>query len=149
MSTNASLSALAKAIQLSVEDEKKRPRTLAERVLAISADLLLAVAFFALGFTANVLASKVVEPDVSKDVSNSAAFVAALLGLLVLKFWRLAHEYESVRNELKHLDHEFLVAAAIVEATVEALAKRQHASDGSSDRSGGDGGDAAPMSHAP
>ena len=57
MPKDATLSDLVKALEHSLEDSERPPRTLAERLLAFGADFILAIAFFALSLTANVVAT--------------------------------------------------------------------------------------------
>jgi hypothetical protein len=136
MSRDASLSDLVKAIEHSLEDVKKPPRTFAERMLASGENFILAIAFFALGFTANVV--------VAQDVPNSLAVISAFVGLVGIKLWAIAREHESMREELNNLARDARLAAMIVELTVEALAKRPRASGGSNDSSGGGDSEAVP-----
>ncbi|MGE5203408.1 MAG: hypothetical protein ACM3O6_15230, partial [Acidobacteriota bacterium] len=137
-----------------LEDSERPPRTLADRLLAFGADFILAIAFFALSFIANVVASWAVEADApniseaSGGSTSSAAIlvlVSAFLGLVMLRLWRLAREYESGRAGLKNSVRDVELVALIVEQTVAALAKRQQISGGSNDSSGGS--EAAPTSH--
>lgn len=121
MSDDASLSGLLKNIEHSLEELKTPPRTFAERLISSGADFILAIAFFALGLTANVIAP---------HVSNVWAFVSACIGLLALKFWGIAREYESARNDLNELARDTRLAVMIADLTVDTLVKRQYRPEG-------------------
>lgn len=136
---------LVKETRRWLEDSERPPRTLADRLLAFGADFILAIAFFALGFIANVVASWAVDADApnissgaSRGSTSSAAIlvlVSAFVGLVMLRLWRLACEYESGRAGLKNSVRDVELVASIVEQTVAALAKRQQASEGSNESS--------------
>lgn len=112
---------LGQGIEHSLEHLKKPPRTFADQLLASGADFILAIAFFALGLTANVIATY---------VSNIGAFVSAFVGIVVLKLWSIAREYESTRDEMKEFERDARLAAMIVDLTVSTLTKRQYAPGG-------------------
>lgn len=143
MPKDPTLSDVVKALERSLEDSERPPRTLADRLLAFGADFILAIAFFALSLTANVVASLAVE----SHASSHLVLMSALGGIIVLKLWSIVREYESARDELKNERRDVRLAALIVEQTVAALAKQQHASGGSSDGSGGSDSEAVPTSH--
>lgn len=118
-----------------LKDLKRPPRTFAERVFALGADLMLAIAFLALSLTANVVASK---------LSNTGAFISTLVGLVVLKLWSYKREHESIVDDAINLERNAKLTRMIVDLTVEALAKRQHLPAGSNDGSGGDTSGSSP-----
>lgn len=118
---DASLSSMVKILENDVEEMERaraRPRGFSERVLSSSPDFILAIAFFALGLTANIVASRV--PD-------EWAFISALVGVVMLWVWGFAREAQSVREEAKNLARDARLTLMTRDFVVEALAERQQA----------------------
>jgi len=118
---DASISSMVKILENDVEEMERaraRPRGFWGRVLSSSPDFVLALAFFALGLTANIVASR---------VPAEWAFISALVGVVMLRVWSFAREAQSVRDEAKNLARDARLTLMTRDFVVEALAERQQA----------------------
>jgi hypothetical protein len=116
MVTQSELTERLQEIERALEEIKKPPRTSAEKFFAAGADFVLAIAFFALGITANIIAAEV-DPAIG-------SLIFTLIGVVTIKLWGLRREWEHGEDELHAEARDKKLAMVIVRLTIDELDRR-------------------------